>query len=653
MIQHSICWTPAAADLESSQILHFQKACEQEFGLKFSNYEEFQKWTVKEKEKFWQKWAVASALIFEGSIEKVYEPSPQGDFLGGHWFPDLRLNYAENLIENFHSHAPMLIGVVEGGKKKQFFKNEVKAKVARLQRYLKTECGIQKGSVVGAFVPNCPETVICMLAVTGLGGIWSSCSTDFGEQGVLDRFEQIRPQVLFVADQVQYAGKIFDLAQKNEKIAQELAQRGAPLRKVLTIPHWGKETDLAKIWNGPDEGNPEYLRMPFESPLFIMFSSGTTGKPKCIVHGVGGTLIQHLKEHKLHCDLRAGDRLLYYTTCGWMMWNWLVSALASSVSIVCFDGSPAYPKASAIWRVVDEEKINVFGTSAKFIGACRVTKLKLSGEFAFHHLRLVCSTGSPLLPEDFDYFYERVVHLERPIPIASISGGTDILSCFMLGVPTKPVRRGEIQGFGLGMDVRALSPSGHPVVGEEGELVCGTPFPSMPVSFFNDPDCAKYRASYFDKIPGLWHHGDYITVTEHRGVIVHGRSDATLNPGGVRIGTAEIYSQVETHPAVQDSLVVGRPNRRGDDEEIVLFVKLKSGERFSREFVQDLKNKIKTSASPRHVPSQVFEVNEIPYTVSGKKVEIAVKKILQGRDPGNRDALSNPAALDEYEKFKN
>ncbi len=652
MPANPILWTPSEQEIENSQIQVFQNNLEAKFSRKFGSYDQFQEWSVKEKDLFWKSWLETSGMIFEGAAEPVFVPNSNGEFFGGHWFPNLQLNYAQNLIDNFVSEKSMLVGMVEGGRKREFFKDEVKAKVARLQKYLRDHCGVKKGSIVAAFVPNCPETVICMLAVTSLGGVWSSCSTDFGEQGVLDRFEQIQPEVFFVADGVQYGGKIFDLAEKNNRIATALKKAGAPLRKILTIPHWNSESDLSKIWDGPDNLEPEYLKGEFQAPLFIMFSSGTTGRPKCIVHGAGGTLIQHLKEHKLHCNLLPGEKILYYTTCGWMMWNWLVSALACSSTVYCFDGSPAFPKASAIWKIVDHEKIEVFGTSAKFIGACRTMKLTLGHDFKFNHLRMVCSTGSPLLPEDFDYFYDQISHRERPIPVVSISGGTDIISCFMLGVPSKPVRRGEIQGFGLGMDVRALGVDGKSVIGEEGELVCGTPFPSMPTEFFKDPDSSKYRASYFEKYSGIWHHGDYVTVTPAHGVLVHGRSDATLNPGGVRIGTAEIYSHVETHPSVVDSLVVGRPNRLGDDEDIVLFVKMKSDEKFSREFVQDLKNKIKAGASPRHVPNQVYEVKEIPYTVSGKKVEIAVKKILQGRDPGNREALSNPAALDEYLKYR-
>ncbi len=652
MSENPILWTPSLQSIQNSQLFAFQKSVEQKVLREFSDYNDFHVWSVTEREKFWSFWLESSKLTFKGDSSKIYVAPKSGKFIGGSWFPNLKINFAENLIENFRSDAPMLIGFIEGGRRKEFTKVEVKRRVSLLARHLSEKCGIKKGSVVGAVAPNCPESVLCMLAATSLGAIWSSCSTDFGDEGILDRFEQIRPEVLFVADAVQYGGKVFELGEKNARIVERLKKSNAPLKEILVIPHWREDTNLAEIWTSQEAAEISYTPCDFQDPLFIMFSSGTTGKPKCIVHGIGGTLLQHTKEHQLHCDLFPGEKLLYYSTCGWMMWNWSVSAMASSVTVCCFDGSPAYPKADAIWKLIDREGIEVFGTSAKFISACRMLKLPLSQQLEFRKLRMVCSTGSPLLPEDFDYFYDQISHRERPVPVASISGGTDIISCFMLGVPVKPLRRGEIQGFGLGMDIHAFSSDQKSLIAQEGELVCASPFPSMPIYFFNDSDNARYRASYFENFPDVWHHGDYVTITEERGVVVHGRSDATLNPGGVRIGTAEIYSHVETHPAVSDSLVVGRPNRRGDDEEILLFVKLNEGILFNRELVNEIKLRIREGASPRHVPAQIFEVQEIPYTVSGKKVEIAIKRILQGRDPGNREALSNPQSLDEYIRFR-
>jgi acetoacetyl-CoA synthetase len=647
-----IFWTPSPADLKDSPMTKFRDLAASRFQETFADYEAFCDWSIAHKENFWRLWLQNSDMILDGSLERAYLPNPSGDFFGGKWFPDTRLNYAENLMAHLPEQGPALIGLVEDGTRKDLSARELRSQVARLAAYLRAQ-GIGPGDRVAAILPNAPETVVALLAATSLGAVWSSCSPDFGEQGVLDRFQQIEPNVLFTANAYLYNGKRFELAEKNARLRASLPT----LKAVVQFAHLGGQgqlpegtQDFHRLVTEGLEPRIEFKRLPFQSPLFVMFSSGTTGKPKCIVHGIGGTLAQVTKEHQLHAGLRAGEQLLYYTTCGWMMWNWLVTGLASGARVVCFDGSPAAPQADSLWKLVDREGIEAFGTSARFIGSCRVQSLDLKGACRFEKLRVVFSTGSPLLPEDFDYFYEQVLTPSGSVPIQSISGGTDILSCFMLGTPLKPVVRGQIQARGLGMDVQAWDGDGRPVRAQQGELVCATPFPSMPLGFFNDPGDKAYRKAYFSVFPGVWHHGDYITLTEEGGIIVHGRSDATLNPGGVRIGTAEIYRQVETHPDVQDSIAVGR--RSGDDEEIVLFVKLKDPSReLDEALVKELKDRIRQGASPRHVPKFIYAVPDIPYTLSGKKVEIAVKRVLHGEDPGNREALANPQCLEAYGRY--
>jgi acetoacetyl-CoA synthetase len=639
MSSNPLVWQPTQT--QSSQISAFQKHFEEALNKKFKNYEEFCDASIQHFEIFWKLWLQSLDLGIEGNVDLVRNSSHK-EFFKNRFFPALKLNYAESLISKMPEQGPVMVGLTENPEdRREWTKSQILEGVAFLQAKL-IQKGITKGDRVAALVPNTPETVIAMLAVTALGAIWSSCSPDFGDQGVLDRFEQIDPKFLFKTESVLYNGKIFDLDSKNKKIEETLSSiEGA--------------YSLNNLWNDLKEQSPvefavqkvKYDRLAFDHPLFVMFSSGTTGKPKCIVHGAGGTLLQHLKEHKLHCDLRPQEKILYYTTCGWMMWNWVVSALGAGAILYTYDGSPAAPEADSLWKIVDQEKINVFGTSAKFIASCRTQELAVQQKYKLAHTRLVLSTGSPLLPEDFDYFYKDVA---PKVQLASISGGTDIISCFMLGNPLKPVLRGEIQGRGLAMDIAALNSQGQRVRNEQGELVCGTPFPSMPVSFWNDENFERYRKAYFEEYEGYWHHGDYITLTDEGGVIVYGRSDATLNPGGVRIGTAEIYRQVETHPLVADSLAVGR--KKNDDEEVLLFLKFKNLEQeLDEEIVKEIKKKIREGASPRHVPAQIFAVPDIPYTVSGKKVEIAVKRILQGQDPGNREALSNPDCLDFFKRF--
>lgn len=609
-------------------------------GYKFKSYAHLHAWSVEHFADFWALWLRESGALYAGSSSIVFRPGPGNDWTRAEWFPNLKLNFAQNLIERM-GDLP-LVGCDEQGRRREFLRAEVLERVRGLQRFLRLE-GVGPGDVVAGLLPNLPETIIAMLATTSLGATWSSCSPDFGVQGILDRFTQINPKVLFVADGYTYAGKRIPLAEKNRAVLEKLPS----LNATVTIPFLGIEGNFDEVSLG-DRGAIEYTVVPFNSPLYVLFSSGTTGQPKCIVHGVGRVLLQLLKELKLHGDLDHRDKLLYFTTCGWMMWNWMNAGLATGATVYCYDGSPSHPGLDSLWGLVDREHITAFGTSAKFIASCRSAGVELK-KLSFSALRTVFSTGSPLMPEDFDYFYAQV-RPRKPVQLASISGGTDIVSCFMLGTPLKPVLRGEIQAAGLGMDVRAYNEAGHSVIGQKGELVCAAPFMSMPIRFMNDEGHRKYRKAYFERFPGVWHHGDFVTVTEEGGVIVHGRSDATLNPGGVRLGTAEIYRQVETHPAVQDSIAVGQQWQ--GDERVVLFVKLKDpAQSLDATLVKEIKDRIRAGASPRHVPAVMLKVADIPYTVSGKKVELAVKALVHGETPSNIEALANPQSLAQYKNI--
>lgn len=637
MSQPRVFWTPSAADLQSSQMAGFLRAAERLSQQRFSDYEALWAWSVEHFEDFWTLWLRESGTIYEGMPLPVFEAAAPGVAPGHRWFRGLSLNYAENCVRGF-GETP-LVASDETGRVRRLSREDCLRRIRGLQLFLKAQ-GVGAGDVVAGLLPNVPEAVLAMLAASSLGAVWSSCSPDFGVQGILDRLTQIKPKVLLLADGCYYGGKTIDLADKN---AQVLA--GLPsVQATVTVSHLGLRGDWAQKIQS--DGTPiEFVRLPFSHPLYVLFSSGTTGKPKCIVHGAGGMLLQHQKELALQGDIRAGESLLYYTTCGWMMWNWMASAVSVGATVWCYDGSPAAPQADSLWKLVSDHEIEFFGTSAKFIAMCRILGVSLKS-LPFAKLRRVFSTGSPLAPEDFDYFYEQV-RPQNPLPLASISGGTDICSCFMLGTPLKPVVRGEIQARGLGMDVHAFDAAGKPVIGEKGELVCTGPFPAMPVSFFGDRDGSKYRKAYFERFPGVWHHGDYVTITPQGGVVIHGRSDATLNPGGVRIGTAEIYRQVEKHPAVHDSLVVGQ--QWEGDERVVLFVKLKDARAaLTDALVKEIKDMIRAGASPRHVPAKILLVPDIPYTVSGKKVELAVKALIHGETPTNLEALANPAALEAY-----
>ncbi|MGE3869596.1 MAG: acetoacetate--CoA ligase, partial [Pseudorhodoplanes sp.] len=510
--------------------------------------------------------------------------------------------------------------------------------------------GVTQGDRVAAMMPNLPETVALMLATTSLGAIWSSCSQDFGERGVLDRFGQIEPKVFVACDGYWYNGKRIDISEKLKGIVPQLPSA----QRVVIVPYLGIAEEVAgslpravslDAFLQPYAAKAvTYARLPFNTPAFILFSSGTTGVPKCIVHGAGGTLLQHLKEHQLQSDVRAGDRVFYFTTCGWMMWNWLVSGIASGATLMLYDGSPFAPKPSVLFDYAQEEKFTLFGTSAKYIDACKKEGLAPARTHDLSALRLMTSTGSPLAAESFDYVYESV---KQDLHLASISGGTDIVSCFVLGDPTAPVYRGEIQAAGLGMAVDVWSEDGRHIEQEKGELVCTRPFPSMPVMFWNDPDGKKYRAAYFERFPNVWCHGDFAEWTRHGGMIIHGRSDATLNPGGVRIGTAEIYAQVEQIPEVLEAIAIGQD--WDNDVRVVLFVRLKEGVALDEALRERIRKKIRAGATPRHVPAKVIAVADIPRTKSGKITELAVRDVVHGRPVKNTEALANPEALKLYE----
>jgi len=602
------------------------------------SYDELHAWSVRESEAFWNLlWDFCGVKGEKGGrtlVDGCRMP-------GAKWFPDGKLNFAENLLRRRDDADAMVFWGEDRIKRKLSFK-QLHHLVSRLQKAL-LDLGVGPGDRVAGYLPNLPESAAAMLATTSLGAIWSSCSPDFGVQGVLDRFGQIEPKVLFCADGYLYGGKEFDSQEKTAQVLESLPG----VEECVVIDYLGAPatagTSLYDFLEPFDPAEMRFPRFDFNHPLYILYSSGTTGVPKCIVHGAGGTLLQHMKEQRLHSDVRAGDRLFYFTTLGWMMWNWLISGLSAEATLLLYDGSPFAGRGKVLFDLADAERMTHFGTSAKFIDALGKAGLKPKQTHRLESLRAVISTGSPLLPEGFDYVYENV---KDDVCLSSISGGTDIISCFVLGNPAGPVWRGEIQAKGLGMDVQVFSEEGKPIVGEKGELVCTQPFPSMPLGFWNDPDGAKYRAAYFEKYPNVWRHGDWCEITEHGGMVIYGRSDAVLNPGGVRIGTAEIYRQVETVDEVVEALVIGQDWE--GDVRVVLFVKLKDGADLSDELIARLKKRIRDNTTPRHVPAKVLQVTDIPRTKSGKIVELAVREVVHGRPIKNIEALANPEALAHF-----
>ena len=611
------------------------------------SYAELWQWSVDQPEAFWSKvWNFCGAVGEKGSEILV----DRDKMPGARWFPQARLNFAENLLQK-RDDSDALVFWGEDKVKRRLSRAALYNEVARFQQFL-ISAGVGEGDRVAGFLPNLPETLVAMLAATSLGAIWSSASPDFGVQGVLDRFGQIEPKVLICVDGYWYNGKQVDCLEKNA----EVVARMPSLVKTVVVPYLAAQPAIGGMANAlcwsdlpaVDAGKSVIFdRVAFNHPLFIMFSSGTTGVPKCIVHCHGGVLLQHLKEHQLHSDVRPGDRLFYFTTCGWMMWNWLISGLACGATLLLYDGSPFAAKGKVLFDYAEAEQMTHFGTSAKFIDAAAKLGLTPGKTHNLAALRAMFSTGSPLSPEGFDWVYREI---KADILLASISGGTDIVSCFVLGNPVLPVYRGEIQCRGLGMAVDVYDDAGRPVRSEKGELVCAKPFPVMPVGFWNDTDGSKYRAAYFERFDNIWCHGDFSEITAHDGVIIYGRSDATLNPGGVRIGTAEIYRQVEQLPEILESLVIGQdwPPGKNDDVRVVLFVKLQDGLQLDAGLVERVKQQIKANTTPRHVPAKVVQVIDIPRTKSGKIVELAVRNVVHDQPVKNVEALANPEALEFF-----
>jgi acetoacetyl-CoA synthetase len=645
-------WRPSQDRIARSALTAFSALVKERFSrTDVSTYEALHHWSITATDDFWRCiWDHCEVIASEPSDVVVRDADKMP---GASWFPDARLNFAENLLRR-RGNATALVSLLENGTRKETTFDELYAQVAAIAAALKAR-GVEPGDRVAGFMPNVTETVVAMLAATSLGAVWTSCSPDFGFQGVMDRFGQVKPKVLFAADGYYYNGKAHDSREKVRQIAEEIDS----LEQVVFVEVVEKAPNIAGIegiegiesavlfsdWLHEQAGvtDIEFEQLPFDHPLYIMYSSGTTGVPKCIVHGAGGTLIQHLKEHQLHCDIGPEDTLFYFTTCGWMMWNWLVSGLASGATLILYDGSPFANDGKVLLDAIDREGITVFGTSAKFISGIEKAGLNPRESHDLSSLETILSTGSPLSHESFEYVYRDV---KSDVLLASIAGGTDIISCFVGGCPTRPVYTGQIQCRALGMAVEFWDETGAPLASGKGELVCKLSFPSMPIGFWSDDDGGKYHRAYFAQFENVWCHGDYGELTLEDGAIIHGRSDAVLNPGGVRIGTAEIYRQVEKLDAIVESIVVGQDWE--GDVRVVLFVVLREGEALDDSLEQAVRSTIRQNATPRHVPAKIIQVPEIPRTLSGKIVELAVREVVHGRPVNNVDALANPGALQHF-----
>jgi len=625
-------------------MFRFMQYLNKECGTDFSDYGPMWRWSVENIPDFWRAVWDFMEIVHSRKYDRVVDGI---DLMpGAKWFPGAELNFAENLLR-YRDDRPAIVSSGEKNGEVVITCSELYDRVARLARSMR-EMGIRPGDRVAGFMPNIPETIIAMLASASIGALWSSCSPDFGIKGVLDRFGQIEPRIIFTADGYYYNGKRFNSLERISEILRSLES----VEKVIVVPYAGGMEGLDTLpgavalddFMSPESGlEIEFEQLPFEHPLYIMYSSGTTGLPKCMVQSAGGILLHHMKELSLHTDVKREDRIFYFTTCGWMMWNWLTSSLSLGATVVLYDGSPFHPDPGRLFRLAEDVGMTIFGTGARYISAIEKMGLRPGKEHDLSALKAILSTGSPLHAPEFEYVYGKI---KKDLCLSSISGGTDLNGCFAAGNPMGPVWAGELQCRCLAMDVHAFDERGEPVIGQQGELVCTSPFPSMPIYFWNDPDGEKYRRAYFDTWPGVWRHGDYIEITEHDGVIVYGRSDATLNPGGVRIGTAEIYRQLSGMEEIADSLVIGQEWK--GDVRVVLFVRMAEGE----ELTEDLKGKIRAAirknASPRHVPRKIVGVPDIPYTINMKKVELAVRKVVHGEEVRNRDAMKNPEALEHY-----
>ncbi len=632
-------WQPDQAHIDQANLTTFMQFVEIQTGVSFADYDSLYQWSIEEMGKFWSLlWDFCGVIGDKGDwilLDGL-------DLEKATWFPHAKLNFAENLLRE-RSDDIAISFCAEDQRQSELTFNELYQQVAAVSTWMRQQ-GIQKGDRVAAYLPNMPETIVAMLAATSLGAIWTSTSPDFGEDSVIDRFGQTGPVLLFCVDGYFYNGKTIDVRDKVAAIKKALpGLKHCVEIHLANLPGDQNGVDWNSVVNTPNDGQIEFVQTGFNHPLYILYSSGTTGKPKCITHKVGGVLLQHLKEHRLHCDIKKGDRVFYFTTCGWMMWNWLVSALASSARVVLYDGSPFYPDGNVLWDYADQVDMTLFGTSAKYIDALKNSHLAPYLTHRLKSLRTLCSTGSVLAPESFDYVYESI---KPDINLASISGGTDIVSCFVLGNPLLPVYRGESQCRGLGMAVEVMNDDGEFIKDEKGELVCINSFPSQPAFFWGDENGRKYHDAYFARFENVWHHGDYVRLTPRGGVVIYGRSDATLNPGGVRIGTAEIYRHVEQLEEVVESIVIGQDWE--DDVRVVLFVVLKEGLELDEILINRIRKTVREKCSPRHVPAKVIQVAEIPRTKSGKIVELAVRDVVHERPVKNLGALANPQALDYF-----
>jgi len=644
----NMLWKPSKERIQRTNMYRFMNFINEKYSKSFTEYVPLYQWSIDNIPDFWASMWEFAEIKASKHYDQVIDDLNK--MPGANWFSGARLNFAENLLR-YRDDRTALIFKGEGQDSRRMTYAELYDEVARITQSLK-EHGIKAGDRVVGFMPNMPQTIIAMLAATSLGATWSSCSPDFGIMGVLDRFGQIKPRILFTADGYVFKGKRFDSLERISNILKELPS----IEKVVVVPYTEEIPDISGLPNAVHyrdfrarESNLEieFEQLPFEHPVYIMYSSGTTGLPKCMVQSSGGILINQLKELMLHTDLKREDTIFYFTTCGWMMWNWLTSSLATGAGLVLFDGNPFYPGPGTLWEMAQDEKISVFGTSAGYIGALQNAAVRPSDKYDLSPLKTVLSTGSPLYVENFEYVYK---HIKEDLQLSSISGGTDLNGCFALGNPMGPVYAGELQCRGLGMKVEAFDEKGASIIGKQGELVCTAPFPSMPVYFWEDPDNKKYHSAYFDVYPNVWRHGDFIEINERGGVTIYGRSDAVLNPGGVRIGTAEIYRQVEQLEEVDDSIVVGQEWEH--DVRVILFVKLAEGFELTEDLKKRIRQTIRANASPRHTPAKIITVPDIPYTLNMKKVEIAVKKVIHKQPVLNKDALRNPEALQHYADLK-